>query len=132
LNETSADEDVLAADCDIVFREANVRVQVKCTSKFTIGGASASWPVESAWLRKWEESALPIYFVLVIVPRNLPTWIDHNASGTMHRTAAFWRRLKADEIGKTVSVPKTQRLTRSTLDQWHLDMLRTFTPGESP
>lgn len=32
LSETSADEDVLAIDCDVKFAEGVVGVQVKCTS----------------------------------------------------------------------------------------------------
>src|SRR3954447_7261777 len=59
LNETSPDEDVLATDCDVVFMEANVRVQVKCTSGLTLGGKTKSWQLKSAWLRKWEQSLLP-------------------------------------------------------------------------
>ena len=40
--ETEQDEDVLAVDCEIKYREANVGVQVKCTSSLKIVGRSAS------------------------------------------------------------------------------------------
>lgn len=132
LNETSPDEDVLATDCDVVFMEANVRVQVKCTSGLTLGGKTKSWQLKSAWLRKWEQSLLPVYFVLVVVPGKESTWLDHPADGTMHRTAAFWQRVRTEQLGTAISVPRTQRLTATTLQAWHRDLLDAFTPPDAP
>jgi hypothetical protein len=42
-NETSLDEDVLAIDADVKFREATVGLQIKCTSGLSLSGRSASW-----------------------------------------------------------------------------------------
>src|SRR5262245_41371365 len=112
-----------------MFAEAMVRVQVKCSSRFKIEGRSASWEVEEHWLRAWSESILPVYFLLVLVPKNLSLWLHHDDQGTFHRTAAFWRRLRPDETLSRVQVPKSQRLTEATLDQWHDDMLAVFRAG---
>jgi hypothetical protein len=135
-NETSPDEDVLAVDCDITFRAgAKVSVQVKCTSGFKIRGRSISWPVKTAWVKKWQEHWLPVYFVIVIVPIDAASWIKHDpAEGTFHQTAAFWRRIRQDEqIGARISIPKSQRFQESTLALWHSDFLETFNPaGGSP
>lgn len=129
MKETSPDEDVIAVDCDVDFVEAPVRVQVKCTSNFTVGGKSASWPLEEGWLRKWEQSLVPVYFVLVIVKKDVNAWLDHPATSTVHRSAAFWRRIRPGELGSTIAIPKAQRLTVATLAQWHADLLESFTGG---
>jgi hypothetical protein len=128
LNETSPDEDVLATDCDVVFMEANVRVQVKCTSRLTLGGKTKSCQLKPGWLRRWEQSVVPVYFVLVVVPPSEPTWLDHRADGTMHRTAAFWQRVRTEQLDKAISIPKIQRLTAETLSIWHRDLLAAFSP----
>lgn len=128
--ETSPDEDALAVDCAVEFKEANVRVQVKCTSTLTIAGRRASWPVEPGWVRKWAESLIPVYFVLVIVPAGDPTeWLDHRPAGTLHKTAAFWRRIDPVNLGSRIDVPKKQRLTIETLHTWRTEMLHCFTNG---
>jgi hypothetical protein len=132
LNETSADEDVLAVDCDIKFVAGSVGVQVKCTSGLTIGGRSASWPTKQEWVRKWQDSRLPVYLVLVIVPPDAQNWIEHPPGGTFHLTAAFWRRIRPDEtIGSRINIPKDQRFEASTLGQWHSDLIEGFAPTGS-
>ena len=132
MKETPADEDVLAVDCSVEFAEAAVRVQVKCTSQFTIGGRSASWQLEDSWIRAWSNSRVPVYFVLVIVGDTIPDWLDHQHDGTHHRAAAFWRRLPPPPGASRVQVPKAQRLTADTLLQWHQDLVAVFTPGGAP
>jgi hypothetical protein len=131
LNETSPDEDVLATDCDILFAEGNVRVQVKCTSGSSLGGKTKSWRLKPEWLRKWDQCHLPVYFILVVVPSKEPSWLEHRADGTLHRTAGFWQRVRTEQLGKSISIPRTQRLTASTLPSWHRDLLAVFQPGGS-
>jgi hypothetical protein len=123
-HEPEAGEDVLAVDCFIHYPQADVRVQVKCTSKWTIEGHSLTFPIEPEWVRKWDECVLPVYFVVVIVPRLAAgNWIRHERLGTFHSTAAFWARLIPGSIGSSVAVPKTQRLTIETVYSWHKDVL---------
>ena len=76
--ESSPDEDVLAIDGCVDFEVAPVRVQVKCTGKFRIkGGRTATWQIEEPWLRHWVRSAVPVYFVLVIVdPDEQASWMQ--------------------------------------------------------
>ena len=131
LTETSPDEDVLATDCDVVFEEGHVRVQVKCTSTLKIGGRRASWPLKEYWIRKWAKSKLPVYFVLVIVPSEHGQWLHHRPSGTLHRTAAFWARIRPDDLSTKIAIPKEQRLSAETLVTWHSDLLEAFTPAVS-
>lgn len=127
--ETSPDEDVQAIDGDVKFKEASVGVQVKCTSSLTIGGRSASWPLDPAWIRKWSDALLPVYFVLVIVNKNPATWLSHDENGTTCRAAAFWKRISPADLGARIDVPKRHRLTAETLTIWHRDMLDSFTGG---
>jgi hypothetical protein len=130
MTETSPDEDVLAVDCSIEFFEAPVRVQVKCTSQFAITGRSASWSLDPAWTQVWAKAKVPVYFVLVIVGKDYDSWLEHDVDGTVHRAAAFWRRLVPGELGTRLEIPKSQRLSAETLQHWRRDMLAQFTgPG---
>ncbi|MGY0006549.1 DUF4365 domain-containing protein [Micromonospora sp. I033] len=128
--ETSIDEDVLAIDGRIEFAVADARVQVKCTGKFRInGGDTATWPAEKQWWSKWHKSALPVYFVLLVVdPDDQASWLDHRSDGTMHRAAAFWVRVDQMSEGPGITVPKSQRLTAETLRQWAADVDACFQP----
>jgi len=125
LNETSPDEDVLATDCDVVFAEGNVRVQVKCTSGLTLAGKTKSWRLKPEWLRKWDQSLVPVYFVMVVVPKQEKAWLTHPVDGTLHRTAAFWQRVEGGRT-KSISIPRSQRLTADTLSTWHEDLIAAF------
>lgn len=129
MDETSPDEDVLATDCTIKFAEGDVRVQVKCTSALKVTGRSASWRLDDGWVRKWEDCLLPVYFVLVMVPDDSTTWLNHRRGDTVHRAAAFWCRIKTNELGSRINIPKSQRLTAGTLERWHADLIDVFTPG---
>lgn len=130
--ETSPDEDVLAVDCEVVFAEGIVRVQVKCTSSFTLASKTKYWKLKAEWLGKWGQSLLPVYFVIVVVPKSEASWLAHPLDGTMHMTAAFWRRVPLSFAAKSLSIPKTQRLTATTIATWHIDMLAAFSPGVAP
>ena len=127
MTETSPDEDVLAVDCDVKFVESSVGVQVKCTSQFTITGRQSSWKIEPSWRDSWAKSKVPIYFVLVIVAGEAPDWLEHRQKATLHHTAAFWCRVdKLSSDAKSVTVPKSQRLTVATMETWHADLSACF------
>lgn len=126
MNETSPDEDVLAIDCEVLFQEASVRVQVKCTSQLTIAGKTKSWKVRPEWINAWAGSKVPVYFVLVVVPKSEPKWLEHKPDGTFHRTAGFWTRVDATTLGKSISIAKTSRLTAATLTTWRNDLRALF------
>ena len=129
MTEPRPDEDVLASDCSVDFPEASVRVQVKCTSQWKIGGRGLTWAVEDNWVRKWDQFIVPVYFVVVIVPEDQDQWLRQDGDGTFHRTAAFWVRLIPGMIGDSIKVPKSQRLTVQTIPLWHSHLLDLFTPG---
>ena len=127
--ETSPDEDVLAVDCEVQFEEAPVRVQVKCTSGLTIGGRTKSSPLKEEWIGKWSRSCLPVYLVIVVVPEDVSTWLEHPDEGTMHRTAAFWKRVDGESELPSVTIPASQRLTAATLTTWHQDLIAGYVSG---
>lgn len=126
--ETSIDEDVLAVDGKVELAEADVRVQIKCTGQFRIaGGSTASWQAEDSWWQKWQNSKTPVYFVLVLVdPDDQLQWLEHRDDGTLHRAAAFWVRVDTMPADVSVTVPKSQRLSASTLTEWSSDLLACF------
>lgn len=129
--ETSIDEDVLAIDGVINFALAEVRVQVKCTGQFRInGGGTATWPAEDAWWEKWHRCGVPAYFVLVVLdPDDQVAWLQHDDAGTLHRAAAFWVRVDNMSVGPGITVPKRQRLTADTLQEWAEDLEECFRPS---
>lgn len=129
LTETSPDEDVLATDCTVDFKEGGVRVQVKCTSGLSLGGKTKSYGLKPEWLRKWDESLVPVFFVIVVVPKQERLWLAHQADGTLHKTAAFWQRVPQSAKAKSISIPKAQRLTTETLPVWHAELLAAFLPA---
>jgi hypothetical protein len=129
--ETTIDEDVLAIDGKIEFAVGDARVQVKCTGQFRIhGGETASWPAEAAWWAKWHKSRVPVYFVIVMVdPDDQRRWLEHLGNGTLCRTAAFWVRVDQMIESRSVTVPKSQRLTADTLAEWAADVDASFGGG---
>lgn len=128
--ETEPDSDVLAVDCLAEFPESPVRIQVKCTSGKRLHGKSASWKLDEGWVRKWEASKIPVYFVLVIVPPKWDQWLTHDPKGTLHATGAFWRRVDfGTPVGGQLKVDKRNRLTKDTLAVWHADLLAVFGGG---
>lgn len=129
-NETSPDEDMLAIDGTIEFALAPARVQVKCTSRFSITGNSATWQSELHWREQWGQSLLPVYFVLVILDFDeRPRWIEHHATGTNHTAAAFWVRVNETGTGDKIRIPKSQRLTADAIEQWHQEVEACFLPA---
>lgn len=124
IHEPEPDSDVLAVDCSIWYPQGDVRVQIKCTSKWTIAGRSLTFPIEQEWVRKWDENIFPVYFVVVLVPTiTVHRWLRHDQDGTFHQAAAFWVKLPQGDIGSSIEVPKTQRLTARTIWAWHQDLL---------
>lgn len=124
--ETPADEDVMAIDAEIRFPRLTSRVQVKCTSKYKLAGRSLTMALEPTWVHAWEESECPVYFVVVVVPQSIPEWIEHAATSTKHRAAAYWVRFDNAVHTKSISVPKSQRFTIATLHEWKADVDRLF------
>jgi hypothetical protein len=130
MTETSPDEDVMAVDCSLDFLEASVRVQVKCSSAFSMRGRSASWLLEESWVRKWRQFRTPLYFVLVKVTNDASQWLQHLDDGTMHRTMAYWKKVEqADLNASGITLLRGNRLAAATLGQWHSDLLRSYRPG---
>lgn len=128
--ESEPDEDVLAVDCAVCFPQADVRAQVKCTSRWAINEKTLTFPVEQQWVRKWDENILPVYFIVVVVPKlSASHWLRHDSDGTFHHTAAYWTRLLPGEVGSSVLIQRTQRLEASTISLWHQDLLEMARPA---
>ncbi|MFF0271818.1 DUF4365 domain-containing protein [Streptomyces sp. NPDC004330] len=125
--ETSPDEDVLAVDGSVDFAIASARIQVKCSSRFTISGSSATWHSEVHWRERWASYALPVYFVLVIMDfDDRSEWIKHDQQGTHQAAAAFWVRVNQLGEDHKIHIPKTQRLTAESLNVWAKEVEECF------
>lgn len=127
LSENEPDEDAMAVDCLVRFSEASVNVQVKCTGSRLASGGPASISVRSHWVDGWRRQALPVYFVVVQVPARSSQWITHEPSKTIHGSRAFWKRIQVADLGRSIRVDTSQRLTIDTFDSWHQDMLSCLT-----
>lgn len=133
-SETSPGEDTLAIDHTLDFPEGAVRVQVKTTAAAAIDDTAEhlSFSAQDAWIDKWARVRVPLYFVIVVVPKVSDAWLSHDEAGTqLAGTAAFWVRLNASqfESSKTIKVPRSQRVTLATIPAWHQDLCALFTAG---
>lgn len=127
--ETRADEDIMAVDAFVHFPRASSRVQLKCTSQFKLSGKSVTMALEPSWVASWTASIVPVYFVVVVVPPEIPEWIAHPLTSTSHKTAAFWTRFDPALHKTKIAVPKSQRLTLETIHQWKSDLDLTLGLG---
>lgn len=116
--ENSPDEDVDAIDVSIKFGRASAEVQVKCSGQFKVGQGSATLQLKPEWVRKWADSFLPVYVVLVKVPSDVRSWIDGRAATTLHRTVAFGKRFDPATHASSMKFTKADRLTSETLYDW--------------
>lgn len=130
LNEAEPGEDVQAIDAKLGFVSGDVFVQVKTTQSHAMSGKpDITYYPDSKWLDKWAKLRMPAYFVVVVVPSDSGTWLDHDPSGTkMVATAAYWTRIDVDTIRSTnrIEVPRSQRLSAATLPDWETDLLTAF------
>lgn len=125
--ETSTDEDMLAIDGTIEFPALGIRVQVKCTKKDFNQSGYISWQVKEAWKKKWEQSMVPCYFIVVRVPESPSDWIDYDdGSATLHRTTAHWTKIDVPDLGASIRVDESNRLTPTTLEQWNTELVSRF------
>lgn len=133
--ETSIDEDTLAIDATV--RMAGgfiVDVQVKATYQYELAGSEhvLTWPLKQHWVEKWSDHPYPLFLVLVVVPDDSASWLDHSNEGTMlQRTGAYWVRVTKETLGegRSISVPRSQRLTVDTIDEWLLAARKGFGAG---
>lgn len=116
--ETNVDEDIMAIDGAVDFARMPIRVQVKCTSKFSVPGGKFTLPLETGWVKKWTASDTPVFVVVVKVPSDIPGWLDYDVAFTRHNTVAFGRRFdKATDLTSMVFT-KADRLTGESIYEW--------------
>lgn len=116
--ETSMDEDIMAIDGAIDFARMPVRVQIKCTSKFSVTGSRFTLPLEPTWLKKWTASDTPVFVVVVKVPSDIPGWLDYDAGFTRHNTVAYGRRFDVSTDLASMVFTKKDRLTGESIYDW--------------
>lgn len=133
MQETSPDEDIGAVDAWISFQAAEVRVQVKCTSRtFTQNDPHLTIPLKPDWIQTWRASRIPVYLLAVHVPNNPADWMSYDSEHkTLHHTAAYWERVDSlpVEHGSSVFIPRTNRFTPETIRDWNQDLIASFTGG---
>ncbi len=86
--------------------------------------------IESRWVERWADRLTPVYFLVVVVPTNIEDWIRHPLDGTFHRAAGYWRRVQPNELGSSIVLDRTERLSVDTMDIWHADLLAAFAGPE--
>ena len=116
--ETSIDEDIMAIDGAIDFARMPVRVQIKCTSQFSVAGSRLTLPLDPGWVNKWTMSDTPVFVVVVKVPSDIPGWLDYDVAFTRHNTVAFGRRFVAATDVTSMVFTTADRLTGESIYEW--------------
>ncbi|RJT75643.1 DUF4365 domain-containing protein [Arthrobacter cheniae] len=116
--ETSIDEDVMAIDGTVDFARMPVRVQIKCTSQFSVAGNRLTLPLELSWVEKWTISDTPVIVVVVKVPSDIPGWLDYDVAFTRPNTVAFGRRFDAATDVTSMVFTSSDRLTGESIHDW--------------
>lgn len=116
--EPRSGEDVRAIDGTIGFDYGDAHVQVKCTKKdFTAKRQTIRIPVETKWVDLWKRAGSPVYLVVVRVPEQ-DLWVVHHEEHTLLNATAYWQKIIPSAVGKSILVPRSQRLTTETLRDW--------------
>jgi hypothetical protein len=120
IGETRQDEDVHAIDMGVIFPEAEVRVQLKCSSKKTMARDFETIALDKGWIAKWSLSLVPVFLVLVVVPDDQREWLEDSDRATLHNTHAYWTRIETPipDDRKSVRISKADRVTIETLRVW--------------
>ncbi len=135
MKETRPGADVLAVDCDIVFPENSVRVQIKTTHSESMSGTNPrlSYTAHQNWVDSWARSMVPVYFVVVVVPNDSGLWLDYHSAGTnLVDTAAYWSRIDASQFtpqNMSVAALRSQRVDATTIATWHDDLIAAYSPS---
>lgn len=130
-SETSVDEDIMAIDGTVDFARMPIRVQIKCTSKFSVRGTKFTLPLEPTWVKKWAASQTPVFVVVVKVPGDISRWLDYDPSFTRHNTVAFGRRFDAMNDGRSMTFSSADRITGESIYEWR-DLAYSIADGLVP
>jgi hypothetical protein len=125
--------DMLAYDTTIMFPEGDVRVQIKTTHQYALGGSNErlTYTAKQHWVDSWAAARIPVYFVVVVVPpEDGQLWLNHGPTGTeMTQTAAFWNRIRPSDFtpaNMSVAALRSQRLHGSTLLEWQRNFVGEY------
>lgn len=118
---TPSEGDVHSFDGTVaVHPGVHLPVQVKCTRHPLV--RRKSYAIEDAWMENWSDLPLPGFFVVVVVPEDVSTWLQHDYLPdvrTIHNTSAYWTRidpLQPDQ--KSIGVNVEDRLTADVIENW--------------
>jgi Domain of unknown function (DUF4365) len=130
--ETRQDEDVEAIDAWVKLLGAPVPVQLKCTSSPNETKAGYRVDFEDGWIASWMTLQVPLFIVLVVVPKGQNLWVDHTLDTiTLHRTAAFWGRFDQGSTAKSITLSRRDRLTADSFESWQEELDGVFEGGFS-
>lgn len=94
------------------YDDAQVQVQMKCTSQDVMKADGVHWSLDLAHYDslRAERTYVPKILVVLIVPTKFQQWMDHTHERAILRQGAYWASLRgAPEIDtdtKTVTLPK--------------------------
>ncbi len=125
--------DMLAYDSTVSFPEGDVRVQIKTTHKYSLGGSNSrlTYSATDHWIESWSQTLMPVYFVVIVVPKGDSSgWHEHVDAGTMLRsTGGFWNRIRAADFAdgnRSVAALRSQRLGVDSVEQWRRELLEGY------
>ncbi|MCZ4078956.1 DUF4365 domain-containing protein [Rhodococcus sp. H36-A4] len=129
--EFSPGEDYLAVDGNISFATGTVRVQIKTGTTKPNKDGSITVPLRDDWIRKWALCTLPVFLVYVRLERDVgPEWLEHHDQHTVMYARAQWIRVN-QVTAKSVRVPRANRLTADTFNDWAAEFDGTSAWGKA-
>lgn len=130
-------QDYQAIDGDIVFRETNLRVQLKSTTQEKYWKDNFSFPLYKEWLEKWAVSKIPVILVLVVINSPDGKWANHDNDLLSFPVRGYWTRvdefaknnLYMEAQSKVVSLGTEDRVTSHSIRDWHDVAMSAFGGG---
>lgn len=120
-DEGSPGEDMLALDGAIKYAIADVRVQIKATTRWSLSdtGGPLHLPIEPGWAAKWEMQVNPTFLIAVLMDRTISNWSLPAGGGTHLDAHALWARIDGIDPSSTyVELDRKNRFTSSTIAEW--------------
>lgn len=98
-------------------RNPQIQLQLKCTSQDFVSGKVLKFPLSRKNYDdlRGDNILCPRYLVVLVVPKDAVTWIEHDDNGMIMRHTCYWVSIRNHPASEhqtiTVDVPLSQRLT---------------------
>lgn len=116
------------------YRNPQIQLQLKCTSRGLISGGVIKYPLPKKNYDdlRGDDVVVPRYLAILVVPDQVAEWVLHHEDCVALHNLCFWVSLRdapasSNTTNVTVDVPMSQRLTTNVLR----DMIVAASHGRS-